>query len=101
MVVESVKELVEVVARELPVERFGDLLVVAGEPVQSLLDCVEVGEVVRGQRFALTINKESSIWFSHEACPAAGSAALSGRASAIRCTDAVAAVLEPLCTTAR
>jgi len=44
--------LVEVGAGELPLERGGDLFV-AAEREELLLECVEVGEVARGEHFAL------------------------------------------------
>ena len=47
------EDVVEVVAGEGPLERAGDLPVVLGEREESVGERVEVGEVVRGERFAL------------------------------------------------
>jgi len=44
--VQPVEELVQVLAGALPLEGPGDLLVVAAEREQPLLEDVEVGEVV-------------------------------------------------------
>jgi hypothetical protein len=52
-VVESLEQPVEVAAGELPLERGGDLLVVAAEGQQVVLERVEVFEVVGLQRLAL------------------------------------------------
>jgi hypothetical protein len=51
--VDAGEEPVEVVAGELPLERRGDLLVVAAEGQELLLERVEVGEVVGGEELAL------------------------------------------------
>jgi hypothetical protein len=51
--VESIEELGEVLAGELPVERLGDLVVVAFELVQGSGDLGGVVEVVGGERLAL------------------------------------------------
>ena len=50
---ESAEDLVEVLASELPFEGCGDLLVAASEGEEVLFECVEVGEVVGLECFAL------------------------------------------------
>ena len=51
--VESFQEIGEVVGGELPLEGFGGRVVADLEAGEALLNDVEVGEVVGGQRFSL------------------------------------------------
>ena len=52
------KDAVEVVAREGPLERSGDLAVVSAEGQQPLGERVEIGEVVGRERLALQDREE-------------------------------------------
>ena len=47
------EQFVKVLSGELPFERLRDLLIASGERVEALLDGVKIGEVVRGENFAL------------------------------------------------
>ena len=49
----ALEQLLQVVARELPLERLGDRFVVALEGLQALGEFIERGEVVRCERLAL------------------------------------------------
>ena len=53
MCADSGDEVGEVMAGEVPLERFGDLVVVAFEGVEAVDDSLQGGEVVGGQDFAL------------------------------------------------
>ena len=55
--VESFQEVGEIVGGELPFEGFGGRVVADLEAGEALLDYVEVGEVVGGQRFSLDDGK--------------------------------------------
>ncbi len=96
--VDAADQVVEVLAGEGPLERPRDLAVVLAEPEQPFGQRVEGGESVGVRALRCTIEKYSSIWFSHEACTGRWINLAVGHRSCVRLTDVLPACEEPLST---